>query len=130
MTESASWWAVIVRIVGTIEKEGPSSMEEYSLRIVQAVSLPQAKVKAMRYAEQATPNGKTTDGKTISRCVSSVVGVEALSNRTPSDGDEIWSRLAFLDREEDQSFRGNSPPFWALRAFHTDWNIKGLEERR
>lgn len=130
MTNTSNWWAVVVRIVGSIEGEGPSSIEEYTLRIVQAVSLAQAKNKALRFAEKANPDSKTTDGKTIRSRAFSIVGAELLDGGTPKDGDEIWSRLAFLEREEDQNFEGTSPPFWALRAFHTSWNVNEFEERR
>lgn len=130
MSDGFGWWAVVVRIAGVIETEGPASIEEYSLRLVQACSLAQAKTKALRYAQKTNSDTKTADGKTISHLAYSVIGAEVLGENAPSDGDEIWSRLAFLERKEDRSFQGKSPPSWALRAFHTDWNIKGFEERR
>ena len=126
----SNWWAIVVRILSAIENEGPCSTEEYSLRIIQATTLEQAKTKAVRYVRTSNPDRVTTDGKTIRSNVVSVIGAEHLGESPPTDGDEIWSRLAFQDREEDQAFEGESPPFWALRAFHTDWSVKNYEERR
>jgi len=129
MSENSSWWAIVVRLASFIEGEEHGSIEEYSIRIISEPSLEQAKLKALRYAKKSNPDSLTTDQKTIRTETVSIVGAEFLGDTIPKDGDEIWSRLAFLDREEDQGFQKDSPPFWALRAFHTDWNIKNLEER-
>jgi len=128
-SKDKGWWAVVVRISSAIKGEGASTIVEYSLRLIEALSLEEAKEKARRAAIASNPDGRTTDRKVTQHSVKSIVGAEYLGARPPQDGDEVWSRLAFLDREEDRPTSMDAPPFWASRAFHTDWNVATPEER-
>jgi hypothetical protein len=119
------WWAVVVRIASEVD-DGDRSLEEYSLRLVRAVEVESAKLKAC--AAAARPNSLTTDGLQLRHRVVSVVGAEYLGEEPPGDGAELWSRLSFLERDEDRGQEGK-PPHWAIRAFHTNWSVDTPEEQ-
>lgn len=124
-----SWWVVVIRIGSEIEGTKLSSVEEYSMRLVEAGELDDAKANACTAVLASNPDGKTTDGKVIRYFIKSVIDAEYVGEGAIKSGAEVWSRLAFLDRAEDRPAEGDVPPFWALRVFHTDWNVTAPEER-